>query len=119
MVDRPICVPEVGASSSSRIRFPDRDPEGQRPAKRFRLIGKSSAHKRAHGFPGDLPTPKVDPFRIGATRGQGGCAARPFVLAWGLVEYVCQTPGTCRCTMRRPCFSAPGGTVSSASLIHA
>ena len=41
-----------------RMHFPDRDPVLERPAKRLRITGKSSAHKR-EPFSGDgLPTPK-------------------------------------------------------------
>ena len=40
------------------MHFPDHDPVVQRPAKRFRITGKSSAQKR-EPFSGDgLPTPK-------------------------------------------------------------
>ena len=44
--------------SGSRVHFPDHDPVVQRPAKRFRIIGKSSAQKREHIFGDGLPTPK-------------------------------------------------------------
>ena len=35
-----------GPGPSFLIHFPDQDPVDQRPAKRFRITGKSSAHKR-------------------------------------------------------------------------
>ena len=38
----PVVFQVVGASPSFRIHFPDRDPEGQRPAKRFRLFTQAS-----------------------------------------------------------------------------
>ena len=50
----PVGVPGPGP----RMHFPDHDPVVQRPAKRFRIKGKSSAHRR-EPFSGDgLPTPK-------------------------------------------------------------
>ena len=46
----------VGPGFSSH--FPDSDPVMERPAKRFRITGKSSAVRRACFSFGDLPTPK-------------------------------------------------------------
>ena len=40
------------------VHFPDQDPVMERPAKRFRITGKSSAVRRALVSVGDLPTPK-------------------------------------------------------------
>ena len=36
----------VGPGPGSSFHFPDHDPVFKRPAKRFRITGKSSAHKR-------------------------------------------------------------------------
>ena len=45
------CVaPVVCASPGPRLHFPDGDPVNERPAKRFRITGKSSADKRARLF---------------------------------------------------------------------
>ena len=49
--------PVVGASPGPRFHFP-RDPVHERPAKRYRITGKSSADKRARVASGDLPTPE-------------------------------------------------------------
>ena len=51
-------VPVGVPGSGSRVHFPDHDPVVQRPAKRFRIIGKSSAHKREPISGDGLPTPK-------------------------------------------------------------
>ena len=49
--------PVVGSGPGPSVHFPDHDPVVQRPAKRFRITGKSSAHRR-ETFSGDgLPTP--------------------------------------------------------------
>ena len=50
--------PVVGSGPGPSFHFPDRDPVRERPAKRFRITGKSSAVTRAHDSFGDLPTPK-------------------------------------------------------------
>ena len=50
--------PVVGSSPGPSFHFLDRDPVRERPAKRFRITGKSSAVTRAHVSFGDLPTPK-------------------------------------------------------------
>ena len=50
--------PVAGASPGPRFHFPDRDLVNERPAKRFRITGKSSADKRARVASGDIPTPK-------------------------------------------------------------
>ena len=48
----------VGPSPGPSVHFPDHDPVLERPAKRFRITGKSSASRR-EPFSGDgLPTPK-------------------------------------------------------------
>ena len=48
----------VGSGPGPSVHFPDRDPDVKRPAKRFRITGKSSAVRR-EPFSGDgLPTPK-------------------------------------------------------------
>ena len=48
----------VGSGPGFSVHFLDRDPVMERPAKRFRITGKSSAVKRARVSFGDLPTPK-------------------------------------------------------------
>ena len=48
----------VGSGPGPSVHFPDQDPVRERPAKRFRITGKSSAVTRAHDSFGDLPTPK-------------------------------------------------------------
>ena len=48
----------VGSSPGLSVHFPDHDPVFERPAKRLRITGKSSAFRR-EPFSGDgLPTPK-------------------------------------------------------------
>ena len=48
----------VGAGPGTSVHFPDHDPVVERPAKRLRITGKSSALRR-EPFSGDgLPTPK-------------------------------------------------------------
>ena len=50
--------PVVSSGPGPSVHFPDHDPVFERPAKRLRITGKSSAHKR-EPFSGDgLPTPK-------------------------------------------------------------
>ena len=50
--------PVVGPGPGPSVHFPDHDPVLRRPAKRFRITGKSSA-LRGEPFSGDgLPTPK-------------------------------------------------------------
>ena len=52
------CLPVVVPGPGPRMHFPDHDPVLERPAKRLRITGKSSAHRR-EPFSGDgLPTPK-------------------------------------------------------------
>ena len=48
----------VGSGPGPSVHFPDRDPVMERPAKRFRITGKSSAVRRARVSVWDLPTPK-------------------------------------------------------------
>ena len=51
-------LPVVGPSPGPSVHFPDHDPVLERPAKRLRITGKSSALRR-EPFSGDgLPTPK-------------------------------------------------------------
>ena len=50
--------PVVGSGPGPSVHFPDHDPVIERPAKRFRITGKSSAVRRALVSGGDLPTPK-------------------------------------------------------------
>ena len=50
--------PVVGSCPGPSFHFRDRDPVGERPAKRFRITGKSSAVTRAQVSFRDLPTPK-------------------------------------------------------------
>ena len=50
--------PVVGSSPGRSVHFPDHVPVIERPAKRFRITGKSSALRRALVSGGDLPTPK-------------------------------------------------------------
>ena len=50
--------PVVGSGPGPSFHFLDRDPVRERPAKRFRITGKSSAVTRAQVSFGDLPTPK-------------------------------------------------------------
>ena len=48
----------VGPGPGTSVHFPDHDPVLERPAKRLRITGKSSGHRR-EPFSGDgLPTPK-------------------------------------------------------------
>ena len=49
-------VPLSGPGPS--VHFPDHDPVASGPAKRFRITGKSSVHKRELCFGDGLPTPK-------------------------------------------------------------
>ena len=50
--------PVVGPGPGPRVHFPDCDPVFERPGKRLRITGKSSAVRR-EPFSGDgLPTPK-------------------------------------------------------------
>ena len=49
-------VPLSGPGPS--VHFPDHDPEISRSAKRFRITGKSSVHKRELLSGDGLPTPK-------------------------------------------------------------
>ena len=52
------CIPVVGPGHETSVHFPDHDPVLERPAKRLRITGKSSALRR-EPFSGDgLPTPK-------------------------------------------------------------
>ena len=46
MVDFTSGILVVGSSLYSRFHFLDRDPVNERPEKRFRITGKSSADKR-------------------------------------------------------------------------
>ena len=48
----------VGSGPGLSVHFPDHDPVIERPAKRFRITGRSSAVRRALVSGGDLPTPK-------------------------------------------------------------
>ena len=51
--------PVVGSGPGPRgVHFPDCDPVFERPAKRFRITGKSSAVRREHFSGGGLPTPE-------------------------------------------------------------
>ena len=50
--------PAVGTSPGPMFYFLDIDPVNERPAKRFRITGESSADKRARDAFGDLPTPE-------------------------------------------------------------
>ena len=50
----PVSVPDLGPS----LPFPDHDFGVQRPVRRFRITGKSSAHKREPVSGDGLPTPK-------------------------------------------------------------
>ena len=74
--------PVVGHGPGFRTRFPDQDPVDQRPAKHFRITGKSSAHKCSLEVLGELPTPKrwkrLIPPGAGQPRDEVGCAAQPF-----------------------------------------
>ena len=51
-------VPVPFSGPGSSVHFPDHDPMVQRPAKRFRITGKSSVHKRELCSGDGLPTPK-------------------------------------------------------------
>ena len=51
-------IPAPHSGPGSSVHFPDHDPVGQRPAKRFRITGKSSVHKRELCLGDGLPTPK-------------------------------------------------------------
>ena len=48
----------VGPGPGPSVHFPDHDPVLERPAKRLRITGKSSAVTRAQVSFVDLPTPK-------------------------------------------------------------
>ena len=48
----------VGSGPGPSVHFLDHDPAIERPAKRVRITGKSSAVRRALVSGGDLPTPK-------------------------------------------------------------
>ena len=50
--------PVVGSGPGPSVHFPDRDPVFERPAKRFRFPGKSSAVRRELVSGDGLPTPK-------------------------------------------------------------
>ena len=51
-------IPAPFSGPGSSVHVPDHDPVVQRPAKRFRIIGKSSVHKRELCSGDGLPTPK-------------------------------------------------------------
>ena len=48
----------VGPGPGLSFHDPDRDPDLERPAKRFRITGKCSALRREQGSGEGLPTPK-------------------------------------------------------------
>ena len=48
----------VGSGPGPSVHFPDHDPVFERPAKRLRITGKSSAVRRALVSGDGLPTPK-------------------------------------------------------------
>ena len=48
----------VGSSPGPSVHFPDHDPVLERPAKRVRITGKSSAVRRARVSGDGLPPPK-------------------------------------------------------------
>ena len=50
--------PVVGSGPGPSVHFPDHDPVFERPAKRVRITGKSSAVRRALVSGDCLPTPK-------------------------------------------------------------
>ena len=52
------CFPVGVPGPDPSVHFPDHDFVVQRPAKRFRITGKSSAHKREPISGDGLPTPK-------------------------------------------------------------
>ena len=69
-------LPVVGPGPGTSVHFPDHDPVLERPAKRLRITGKSSALRR-EPFSGDgLPTPKrwkrLVPKGTGSLRIEGG-----------------------------------------------
>ena len=51
-------IPVDFSGPGSRVHFPEHDPVVQRPAKRFRITGKSSVHKRELSSGDGLPTRK-------------------------------------------------------------
>ena len=57
-VSSPGCLPVVGPGPGLSFHYPDRDPDVQRPAKRFRITGERSAFRREQGSGEGLPTPK-------------------------------------------------------------
>ena len=63
----------VGSSPDSRFHFLNGDPVNERPVKRFRITGKSTAGKRAVETVGELTTPKrwksLILTGLGATKG--------------------------------------------------
>ena len=67
--------PVVGSGHGPSVHFPDHDPVFERPAKRLRITGESSAFRR-EPFSGDgLPTPKrwkrLVPQGAGASGNEG------------------------------------------------
>ena len=48
----------VGPGLRTSVHFPDHDPVLERPAKRLRITGKTSALRREQGAWDGLPTPK-------------------------------------------------------------
>ena len=51
-------VPVLLSGPGPSVHYPDHDPVVSRPAKRFRITGKSSVHKRELLSGDGLPTPK-------------------------------------------------------------
>ena len=81
------CMPVVGPGPGTSVHFPDHDLVSERPAKRLRITGKSSALRR-EPFSGDgLPTPKrwkrLVPQGTGSMRIEDGV---PPFLVQGLVD---------------------------------
>ena len=98
--DLPGYLPVVGPGPGPSVHFPDHDPVLERPAKRLRITGKSSALRR-EPFSGDgLPTPKR--WKSLVLQGTGVLRIEESVPSFffprtGVGSRACQTPGICRC----------------------
>ena len=87
----------VGSSPGPSVHFPDHDPVFERPAKRFRVTGKSSAVRRELVSGDGLPTPKrwkrLVPQGTGMLRSEDGLP--PFLFPrTGLVDELVRHQGS-------------------------
>ena len=67
----------VGSGPGPCVHFPDNDPVFERPAKRLRITGKSSAVRRALVCGDGLPTPKR--WKMLVPQGTGASGDEGFV----------------------------------------